>query len=142
MVSLEWQQDYRNFSRIVRGLSVFKMRIFEAADNPPVRIMRWLFTVKAQLPEENLLRRVLDQRNAGRSISTVKIRLQAKSMVEEMQITDFKGGINWVYRFMGRKNLRVRSRTTMCQAVPDDVDEKKLLSFSLQGKLLQKGSIP
>ncbi|GFS76445.1 uncharacterized protein TNCV_1620741 [Trichonephila clavipes] len=26
------------------------MRIFEAADYPPVRIIRWLFTIKAQLP--------------------------------------------------------------------------------------------
>ncbi|GFW46639.1 pogo transposable element with KRAB [Trichonephila clavipes] len=81
--------------------------------------------VKWPALKENLLRWVLDQRNARHSISTVKIRLQAKSMAEEMQITDFKGGINWVYRFMRRKNLRVRSRTTMCQAVPDDVDEKK-----------------
>ncbi|GFU86880.1 pogo transposable element with KRAB [Trichonephila clavipes] len=86
---------------------------------------------------------VFNQRNAGCSISTVKIRLRAKSMAEEMQIMDFKGGINWVYRFLHCKNLRVCSRTTMCQAVPDDVDEKKnLLSFSLQGKLLQKGTIP
>ncbi|GFY30662.1 pogo transposable element with KRAB [Trichonephila clavipes] len=184
------------------------MRIFEAADYPPGRIIHWLLTVKAQLPgggkvvdasarflgalvastwsmkkkrnsftysvvwqhrvvekaekdgnreaghyfevdekavrnwhkqkdvlksmgrkrsnrhrkvkwpalEENLLRWALDQRNVGRSISTVKIRLRAKSMAEEMQITDFKGGINWVYRFIHRKNLRVRSRTTMCQA--------------------------
>ncbi|GFV95201.1 pogo transposable element with KRAB [Trichonephila clavipes] len=58
-----------------------------------------------------------------------------------MQITDFKGGINWVFRFMRRKNLRVRSRTTMCQAVPDNVDEKKLLSFSLQGKYSLKNII-
>ncbi|GFX56413.1 pogo transposable element with KRAB [Trichonephila clavipes] len=70
--------------------------------------------VKWPALEENLLRWILDQRNAGRSISTVKIRLRAKSMAEEMQIKDFKGGINWVYRFMRRKNLRVRSRTTMC----------------------------
>ncbi|GFV36856.1 pogo transposable element with KRAB [Trichonephila clavipes] len=61
--------------------------------------------VKWPAAEENLLRWVLDQRNAGRSISTVKIRLRAKSMAEEMQITDIKGGINWVYRFMRRKNL-------------------------------------
>ncbi|GFX13739.1 pogo transposable element with KRAB [Trichonephila clavipes] len=77
--------------------------------------------VKCPALEENLLRWVCDQRNARRSISTVKIRLQAKSMAEEMQITHFKGGINWVYRFMGRKNLRVRSRTTMCRAVLDEL---------------------
>ncbi|GFW52066.1 pogo transposable element with KRAB [Trichonephila clavipes] len=46
--------------------------------------------VKWPALEENLLRWVLDQRNAGCSISTVKIRLRAKSMAEEMQITDFK----------------------------------------------------
>ncbi|KAF8774264.1 Pogo transposable element with KRAB domain like protein [Argiope bruennichi] len=88
--------------------------------------------VKWPALEENLLRWVLDQRNARRSISTVKIRLRAKSMADEMQITDFKGEINWVYRFIRRKNLRIRSRTTMCQAVPDDVDEKKKKTSFLQ----------
>ncbi|GFV08977.1 pogo transposable element with KRAB domain [Trichonephila clavipes] len=100
----------------------------------------WHGKVKWPALEENLLRWVLDQRNAGSSISTVKIRLRAKSMAEEMQITDFKGGINWVYRFMRRKNLRVRSRTTMCQAVPDDVDEKKASFLSLQGKITEEAN--
>ncbi|KFM61528.1 Pogo transposable element with KRAB, partial [Stegodyphus mimosarum] len=95
--------------------------------------------VKWTALEENLLRWVLDQRNAGRSISTVKIRLRAKSMAEDMQITDFKGGINWVYRFMRRKNLRVRSRTTLCQAVPDDVDEKKASFLQFTRKLIAEG---
>ncbi|GFU29977.1 pogo transposable element with KRAB [Trichonephila clavipes] len=100
--------------------------------------------VKWPALEESLLRWVVDQRNAGRSISTVKIRLRVKSMAEKMQITDFKGRINWVYRFMRRKNLGVRSRTTMCQAVSDDVDEKKSFFPSVykERKLLQKGSIP
>jgi transposase-like protein len=95
--------------------------------------------VKWPALEENLLRWVLDQRNAGHSISTVKIRLRAKSMAEEMQITDFKGGINWVYHFMRRKNLRVRSRTTMCQAVPDDVDEKKASFLQFTRKVIAEG---
>ncbi|GFU78941.1 pogo transposable element with KRAB [Trichonephila clavipes] len=102
--------------------------------------------IKWPVLEENLLRWILDhtQRNAGRSISTVKISLRAKSMAEEMQMTDFKGGINWVNRFMRRKNLRVRSRTAMCQAVPDDVDEKKKAPFPSVYKesYCSRGSIP
>ncbi|GFV99058.1 anaphase-promoting complex subunit 1 [Trichonephila clavipes] len=95
--------------------------------------------VKWPALEENLLRWVLDQRNARCSISTVKIRLRAKSMAEEMQIMNFKGRINWVYHFMRHKNLRVRSRTTMCQAVPDDVDEKKASFLQFTRKVIAEG---
>ncbi|GFW78532.1 pogo transposable element with KRAB [Trichonephila clavipes] len=47
--------------------------------------------VKWPALEENLLRWILDQRNAGRSISTVKIRLRAKSMARRDADKGFQG---------------------------------------------------
>lgn len=98
--------------------------------------------VKWPALEDNLHSWVLEQRNVGRSVSTVKIRLRAKSMAEEMKIEDFKGGINWVYRFMRRKNLRVRTRTTMSQAVPDDYEAKKASFLQFTRKAIEDGKYP
>lgn len=95
--------------------------------------------VKWPVLEDNLHSWVLEQRNQGRSVSTVKIRLRAKSMAQEMNISDFKGGVNWIYRFMRRKNLRVRARTTVCQAVPDDWEEKKESFLTFTKKAIKDG---
>lgn len=89
--------------------------------------------------EESLHSWVLDQRKLGRSVSTVKIRLQAKRMADEMKIVDFKGGINWTFRFMKRKNLSVRARTTLCQAVPDDWEVKKASFLDFTRKAIEDG---
>ena len=57
--------------------------------------------------EENLHKWILEQRKVGRSVSIVKIRLQAKLMAKDTDIQDFKGSVNWACRFM----CRVPSRT-------------------------------
>lgn len=58
------------------------------------------------------------QRAGGRGVSTVQIRLKAKAVATEMKIEDFKG----------KKSLSVRARTTLCQQLPPDYEEK-LTSF-------------
>ena len=45
-------------------------------------------------------------------------------MASEMQIDDFIGGPSWCSRFMCRKQLSMRARTTMCQKLPDDFQQK------------------
>ena len=55
--------------------------------------------------EENLYKWILEQRKVGRSVSTVKIRLQAKLLAKEMDLKDFKGGVNWAYHFMRLKKF-------------------------------------
>lgn len=74
--------------------------------------------------EDRLEEWVLDQRAACRGISTVQIRLKAKTIAQEMDIPEFKGGPSWCFRFMNRKQLSIRTRTTMCQQVPADFQEK------------------
>lgn len=75
--------------------------------------------------EENLNRWVKEQRQKGLAVSTVKIRMQAKRVAEDMGISNFKGGPNWCYRFMKRKKLSVRTRTTVGQKLPANWQEKK-----------------
>ncbi|KFM59266.1 hypothetical protein X975_13202, partial [Stegodyphus mimosarum] len=59
------------------------------------------------------------------AISTYKIHLQAKFMAKQMNINDFKGGPCWCSRFMKRKNISVRTRTTVGQQIPMDWQDKK-----------------
>ena len=95
-------------------------------------------TVKWPALEKNLHEWILEQRDNGRSVSTVKIRLRAKCMADDMKIPDFKGGVNWVYRFMRRNNLRVRARTTVSQAVPGK-EEKKASFLNFTKEAIEKG---
>ena len=64
------------------------------------------------------------QRAGGRGVSTVQIRLKAKAIATDMKIEDFRGGPSWCFRFMRRKGLSVRARTTLCQQLPPDYEEK------------------
>ena len=67
---------------------------------------------------------ILDQRAAGRGVSTVSIRLKAKSIANDMGINEFKCGPSWCFRFMRRKGISIQSRTTVCQKLPGDWQEK------------------
>lgn len=64
------------------------------------------------------------QRTDGRGVSTVQIRLKAKTVATEMKIENFRGGPSWCFRFMRRKGLSIRARTTVCQQLPPDYQEK------------------
>lgn len=75
--------------------------------------------------EKDLLQWITDQREKGLSVSTTKIRIQAKLMARHMNIEDFKGGPAWCYRFMKRAKISVRVRTTVGQQLPLDWQEKK-----------------
>lgn len=81
---------------------------------------------KSRWPElENVLEDwVNTQRAGGQGVSTVQIRLKAKTIVREMKIEDFKVGLSWCFRFMKRKTLSIRTRTTLCQQLPLDYQEK------------------
>ena len=41
-----------------------------------------------------------------------------------MNLANFVGGPSWCHRFMRRNKLSVRTRTTVCQKLPDDWEEK------------------
>ena len=71
---------------------------------------------------------ILTQRAACRGVSTTQIRLKAMSTAKELNIDGFSGGPSWCARFLLRKHLSIRARTTMCQKLPADAQEK-LVSF-------------
>lgn len=64
------------------------------------------------------------QRANGRGVSTVQIRLKARAAAAEMKIEDFRGGPSWCLRFLKRKGLSIRARTTLCQQLPPDYEDK------------------
>ncbi|XP_039542042.1 uncharacterized protein LOC120489360 isoform X3 [Pimephales promelas] len=81
---------------------------------------------KSRWPElENELEDwVNTQRADGRGVSTVQIRLKAKRIATAMKLEDFRGGPSWCLRFMRRKGLSIRVRTSLCQQLPPDYEEK------------------
>ena len=84
---------------------------------------------KARWPklEDKLKQWVVKQRTAGRSVSTVLIRLKAVAIVSKMKINDFRGGPSWCFHFMKRRHLSICTRTTMSQQLPSDYKEKLAL---------------
>ena len=70
--------------------------------------------------EDEMEEWVNTQRSSARGVSTVQIRLKAQQYAKENQIEDFSGSPSWCLRFMRRKNLSLRTRTTMAQKLPDD----------------------
>ena len=62
-------------------------------------------------------------------------------MAESMDIVGFKGGPSWCYRFMKRKDLSIRSRTTLCQQLPADFEEKRMNFTNYTQGLISEHSI-
>ncbi|KAK9523800.1 hypothetical protein VZT92_017691 [Zoarces viviparus] len=86
---------------------------------------------KSSWPEvENALEDWVNTQQADvRGVSTVQIRLKAKEVAAEKNIGDFRGGPSWCFRFMQRKGLSIRTRTTACQQLHPDFKEK-ITNFS------------
>lgn len=74
--------------------------------------------------ENELHKWILNQRESGLSVSTVTIRRKARIIAREMNLENFKGGATWCYRFMKRKKLSVRARTTVGQELPENWEQK------------------
>ena len=81
---------------------------------------------KARWPglEDRLYRWISEQRAAGRSVSTVAVRIRAKAIANELHIQEFQAGVSWCFRFMKRRQLSIRTRTTVCQQLPADYKEQ------------------
>lgn len=81
---------------------------------------------KARWPAlETVLRQwIVEQRAEGHGLNTVQVRMKAQSIAQELGVEGFVGGPSWCYRFMKRNQLSMRTRTTMCQQLPADFNEK------------------
>ena len=67
---------------------------------------------------------VTQQRSNGRAVSTVRIKLMAKEMAKNANISDFKASNGWCQKFMKRNKLSVRVRTTVGQKLPEMWEQK------------------
>ena len=85
--------------------------------------LRWHKASWPQL-EDQLEQWVVEQRTASRSVSTVTVRMKATALAQDMNINNFRGGPSWCFRFMRRRNLSIRTRTTVSQLLPKDYQEK------------------
>ncbi|KAI3362615.1 hypothetical protein L3Q82_001628 [Scortum barcoo] len=51
-------------------------------------------------------------------------KIETTAVARDMEINDFRGGPSWCFRFMKRRNLSIRTRTTISQQRPKDYEEK------------------
>lgn len=79
--------------------------------------------------EDNTEQWVIEQRTAGRSVSSVSIRRKATVVARDMKINDFQGGPSRCFRFMNRRNFSIRTRTTVSQQLPKDEELEELAIF-------------
>lgn len=87
---------------------------------------------KARWPqlEDKTEQWVIEERTAGRSISTVSIRLKATAVARDMNTNDLRGGFYCCICFMKRCSLSIHTRTTISQQLPKDYKEKMAISTS------------
>lgn len=74
--------------------------------------------------EDNTEQWVIEQRTAGRSVSSVSIRPKATAAARDMRINNFQGGPSRCSRFTNRRNPSIRTRTTVSQQLPKDYEEE------------------
>uniref|UniRef100_A0A8C3TJ34 HTH CENPB-type domain-containing protein n=1 Tax=Catharus ustulatus TaxID=91951 RepID=A0A8C3TJ34_CATUS len=100
---------------------------------------------KARRPEleDGLYHWISEQRAAGRSLSTVTIRIQAKAIANQLHIEEFKAGPSWCFHFMKQRQLSIRTRTTVCQQLLTDYKEKLAAFWSYcKSKISEKNIQP
>lgn len=79
--------------------------------------------------EEELLKYVRQMRSSCLAVSCEMLQFEARKIAHEKGIpaAAFKASRGWVTRFMRRHQLSLRRRTTLCQRLPQDYEEKIVL---------------
>uniref|UniRef100_A0A0K0FPY9 HTH CENPB-type domain-containing protein n=1 Tax=Strongyloides venezuelensis TaxID=75913 RepID=A0A0K0FPY9_STRVS len=82
--------------------------------------------IKAKWPEieAKFVDWIMDCRQRGITVNTIKIRFQARKLATEQQIYGFKAERSWVNRFIKRNSLSVRATTSTGQKLPPDHIQK------------------
>ncbi|CAJ0590592.1 unnamed protein product [Cylicocyclus nassatus] len=74
--------------------------------------------------EEELSDWIIEQRERGRRVTTVRLRAKAIEAAQRLGYEDFTGGAHWCHSFMKRKGFSVRQRTSVGQPLPPDAEAK------------------
>ena len=91
--------------------------------------------------ETNLLTWILEQRNNGQSVSTVKIHLQTKSMLTKWIFQTLKGGVNWVYPFMRGNNWKSLIKDDCDPSQSSQLERKKnALFIGFTKRIIEEGN--
>jgi hypothetical protein len=53
------------------------------------------------------------------------IQTHARNLALQWNLTDFKGGVGWCYRFMKRHGLSMRAKTKISQKMPQEYEEEE-----------------
>ena len=97
---------------------------------------------KCRWPEiENDLEDWSTRNERAAEASPVQIRLKARTIAAEKGIQDFKGGPSWCFKFLGRRGLSVRTKTTLCQQLPPDCKEKLTNFWNFKQEKIAKNFI-
>ena len=73
--------------------------------------------------EENLVKWIEIQRRSGYIVTRNLIRIKAKAMASEQQISDFQATNSWCTRFLQRRNFVLQQKTKIAQKLPEDLEE-------------------
>ena len=74
--------------------------------------------------EEELLEKIIDEREKHYHVSCKIITVWAQELATAHNLGDFQASRGWLFNFMRRNNLTVRRRTTTGQTVPKDALQK------------------
>ena len=74
--------------------------------------------------EENLVKWIEDQRRSAYIVTRNLIRIKAKAMASDQQMSNFQATNSWCTRFLRRRNFVLRQKTKIAQKLPEDLEEK------------------
>ena len=89
-------------------------------------MVRYLFyTIRDLTYQSPLVTYFEELRNDGIAVTHDMLQLRARKLVKSRNISDneFKTSGGWLRRFMKRKVLSLRKRTTLCQKCDNDVND-------------------
>ncbi|MGH0154990.1 UNVERIFIED_CONTAM: hypothetical protein FKN15_069745 [Acipenser sinensis] len=71
---------------------------------------------------------LIEQQNSGFPVSREVIRAKAceRADAANIQRSQFKASLGWVEKFMKWQGFSLRRRTTVCQKLPEEIEEKLL----------------
>lgn len=97
---------------------------------PASKVKRNLHGCAAKWPEleQELKNWIVEERSAGRTVSTKTIINEAKLRAAAQGMEAFLGTSSWCYRFMKRHGLSLRTKTRIAQKMPADY-ENKIIAF-------------
>ena len=85
---------------------------------------------------------IVDKRNSGNSVSTKMILCEARKMGAEKDAADFVGNIKWVFQFMKRHGLSMRTKTRLAQKMPIQYEDKILNFHKFVIQLRKQTKVP